>query len=114
MAAVEQNGGDAPPNPLEPAAELVDSSSTSVLDSTVHPQQDVMETDSAVTKAEKHERHGGVEGLEESPTKRRKVDASAENGDQVLTKSERQKGVVPIKAESASSRALREHVAYSE
>ena len=112
MPGVEQSGGNTPPNPLEPAVGLVGPSSTRELDSTVHPQEDVLGTDSAVTKAEKHERHGAVEGLEESPTKRRKVDASAENGDRGPSKSDRQKGVVPIKAESAFSAALCEPMAY--
>lgn len=89
-----------PPNPLEPAIQLDDSSTSNLLGKTVHPQQVPMTEDSAVTKAEKIERHGSANGVEESPSKRRKV--VSENGNQGPTRSERQKGVAPIKKESVA------------
>ncbi len=96
---MEQSGGNAPSNPLEPNSELEEPSATSAVNSTVHPQTDQITEDSAVTKAEKYERHGIADSVEESPSKRRRLDPRVEDGP---TKSERQKGVAPIKAESAS------------
>ena len=93
--------GHPPPNPLEPAVQLEDSSRSDLLDKTVHPQQVPMTEDSAVTKAEKTERHGLAHGVEESPLKRRRLDSANET--QSPTQSERQKGVAPIKKESAHS-----------
>ncbi len=87
-----------PPNPLEPAIELEESSTSDLLDKNIHPQQSPTAEDSAVTKAEKFERHGIADGVEGSPLKRRKLDS--ENGSQGPTRSERQKGVAPIKKES--------------
>ena len=104
MAGIEYNGGggddDAhpPPNPLDPAAPLKEPSNSNLLDKTVHPQQSPTAEDSAVTRAEKIERHGILRNGEESPAKRRKVDA--ENGSQGPIQSERRKGVAPIKKES--------------
>ena len=80
--------------------ELVQSSNPHTLDKTVHPQQIPMTEDSAVTKAEKLERHGVADGVEESSSKRRKVDS--ENGNRGPIQSERQKGVAPIKKESVA------------
>lgn len=100
MEGLEPSTDLSPPNPLEPAIHLDDSSNSDLLDKTVHPQQLPMTEDSAVTKAEKIERHGGASGVEESPSKRRKV--VSENGNQGPTRSERQKGVAPIKKESAA------------
>ena len=99
MAGMEQSGGEAPPNPLDPVAKLEDQSSKTLINGIVHPQADQTIEDSAVTKAEKYERHGAVESVEESPSKRRRLDTSVEDGEQGPTKSERQKGVAPIKTE---------------
>ena len=104
MAAIDESARDhhahPPPNPLEPAATLKEPSSSDSLDQTVHPQQTPTAEDSALTKAEKIERHGILHNGEESPAKRRKVDA--ENASQGPTQSERRKGVAPIKKESVS------------
>ena len=79
--------------------ELKESSNSDLLGKIVHPQQISTAEDSAVTKAEKFERHGIAGGVEDSPTtKRRKLDS--DNGAQGPTRSERQKGVAPIKIES--------------
>ena len=98
MAEV-RSGGDAPRNPLDPGENLKDPSNTDTINSVVHPQVASTTEDSAVTKAEKVERHGVEEGVEDSPSKRRKLDVKLENGVQNLTKSERKKGVAPIKSE---------------
>ena len=100
MAEVQKDGGNAPPNPLEPSVELQEASADRTT-SVAHPQDVVMDEDSAVTKAEKVERHDLNGNIEESPAKRRKLDNTAEIGEQGPTKSERKKGVAPIKAESA-------------
>lgn len=97
MAEMEYSSGYPPPNPLEPAIKLEESSNSDLLDKTVHPQQLPTAEDSAVTKAEKFERHGIADNVEESPSKRRRLDS--ENGAQGPIGSERQKGVVPIKKE---------------
>ena len=80
--------------------ELVESSNIHLLDKTVHPQQIPMTEDSAVTRAEKFERHGVADGVEESSSKRRKLDS--ENGNRGPIQSERRKGVAPIKKESVA------------
>ena len=100
MEGLEPSNGYPPPNPLEPAMELVESSNPHMLDKTVHPQQSPMTEDSAVTKAEKFERHGIADGVEESSSKRRKLDS--EKGNRGPIQSERQKGVAPIKKESVA------------
>lgn len=98
MTEMKSSGGQSPRNPLEPAIKL--DSESELLDKVVHPQQVPTNEDSAVTKAEKFERHGIADGMEESPPKRRKLES--ENGMQNPTPSERQKGVAPIKEESVS------------
>ena len=105
MEGSEHNSGHPPPNPLEPADQLKTSSNTDLLDKTVHPQQIPLTEDSAVTRAEKLERHGIANDVEESPSKRRKLDS--EIGSQGPTRSERQKGIAPIKKESVIS--MRSH-----
>ena len=100
MEGPEPSNGDPPPNPLEPAVGLMESSTPHLLDKTVHPQQIPMTEDSAVTKAEKFERHGIADGVEESSSKRRKLDS--ENVNRGPIQSERQKGVAPIKKESVA------------
>ncbi len=101
MTGMEYNSAYPPPNPLEPAIKLEQSSHPDLVDKIVHPQQLLAAEDSAVTKAEKFERHGIAEAVEESPSKRRKMDL--ENDSQGPTQSERRKGVAPIKKESESS-----------
>lgn len=132
-----------PPNPLEPATQLKPSSESASLDKSVHPQQAHSAEDSAVTKAEKYERHGvgaaveespaeaeshSAEGhveaspskrinldnatdheaqdshvasgdVEESPSKGMKLEDQSANEAKAPTRSERQKGVAPIKPE---------------
>lgn len=113
MAGMEySSSGDPPPNPLEPAIKLEKSLNSDVLDKTVHPQQAPNAEDSAVTKAEKFERHGIAGVVEETPSKRRKLEP--EIGTQHPTRSERQKGVAPIKKESASSMPIYEQPAYAD
>ena len=105
MADMEcSSNGDAPSNPMEPATKLELPSNSDLLDMTIHPQQLSTAEDSAVTRAEKVERHGNADGVEESPSKRRKLDS--ENGTEGPTRSERQKGVAPIKAESVSPMSI--------
>ena len=86
-------------NPLEPAALLSPkgSSATDVLDRIVHPAKTPNPEDSALTQAEKHERHGGEAEFDESPAKRVKLEPHPEA--ETPTRSERVKGVAPIKAE---------------
>lgn len=87
-----------PSNPIERGLDLELPSTSKPFEQVVQPQQVPLEEDSAATKAEKIERHF-IEGTsEEPPTKRVKL----ESNEQVLeaqTKTERQKGVAPIKAE---------------
>ena len=92
------------PNPIEYTAKLLPES-TSEREQYVHPQKSVESTDSAVTKAEKYERHGATEDSEETPSKRVKLDLGAEHdgNEELPIKTERQKGVAPIKAESVSA-----------
>lgn len=123
MSGMEQCSGNLPSNPLKPAVQLKDPGETSSLDKSVHPQQIPTIEDSAVTKAEKFERHGVEDAMEESPAKRIKLEngeqaysnhqesteglpsktikdeTNLDNRDRGLTKSERQKGVAPIKKE---------------
>ena len=106
MAGMEQSSGDLPCNPLDPAIKLEQSSNADLLDHTLHSQPLPTAEDSAVTKAEKFERHGNADGVEESPSKRRRVDPESET--QGPTQSERQKGVTPIKKESVLSIAIYE------
>ncbi|KAL8957023.1 MAG: hypothetical protein Q9183_006165 [Haloplaca sp. 2 TL-2023] len=89
-------------NPLEPDKKLASPSHVDNIERVVHPQDTIFAQDSAVAKAEKTERHGAENDFHESATKRLKIDnsASQENGDDGVTKSERQKGVAPIKPES--------------
>ena len=100
---MEHLGGETPPNPLEPAVTLMgpqDHSAANLVEKRAHPQDVQMVGDSAVTKAEKYERHGIENRVAESPSKRRKLENQQEDGHLGPTKSERQKGVAPIKPES--------------
>lgn len=94
-------------NPLNPAVPLEQKASA---DSLVHPQSEILPGDSAVTKAEKIERHGmaAVDERHEngdSPRKRVKLeddrasDPKANEAAPVQGGSERRKGVAPIKQE---------------
>ncbi|MCJ1281054.1 tRNA-dihydrouridine synthase 3 [Xylographa opegraphella] len=87
-----------PRNPLDPAAPL-HNSPPSPITQAAHPQAIPLETDSAVTKAEKYERHpnASVSESEEPSSKRIKLDAAPDTIASVP--GERQKGVVSIKAE---------------
>ena len=89
-------------NPLEPTTSLLPDPVGSQVEALVHPQDVVAPEDSAVTKAEKYERHAATEQFEESCPKRVKLDIGPEENDngQTHTRYERQKGVAPIKAES--------------
>ena len=101
---MEHLGGKKPPNPLEPAVTLLgpqDPSTANLAGKRAHPQDVQMPGDSAVTKAEKYERHGIEDIVAESPSKKRKLENQQENGHRDPTKSERQKGVAPIKPELA-------------
>ena len=96
----QKNGLDS--NPLEPTTSLLPNSAVGQREALVHPQNLVAPEDSAVTKAEKYERHAATDQFEESQPKRVKLDlAPDENVDgQTHTGHERRKGVAPIKAES--------------
>lgn len=61
----------------------------------------VDDEDSAVTKAEKFARHGVLDGVEASPSKRVKLDHETHSDAErdCSRQSTRQKGVAPIKAE---------------
>lgn len=101
LAEMEQNQGNPPPNPLDPAVSLTGLADPSSINSRVHPQKYQLPEDSAVTKAEKFERHSDANGVEESTSKRRKLDLNKAVNPGNSTPNHRQKGVAPIKAESA-------------
>lgn len=112
---------DSNANPIEPSAKLQPRRAEDDLERVVHPQAMPIAEDSAVTTAEKVERHGAASGNEvhESPSKKRKLaEEEAKDGDLGFetddnnskrnkgqnqdgpsVRSERQKGVAPIKAE---------------
>lgn len=93
---------DSASNPVNPSGTLDPLSTTRSVDRDVHPQQTEFEEDSAVTKAEKYERHGDANGVDESPSKRIKLDPTPASERQNLapSQSERKRGVAPVKAES--------------
>lgn len=84
-------------NPIDPSSELDHASKTESLEKLVHPQHAPKQEDSAVTKAEKVERHGLLDDFQEPPLKRVRLDIASEQAGPI--QSERQKGVAPIKAE---------------
>lgn len=89
-------------DPVDPEL-MLKPQSTSPTSQLLYPQNTPMEEDSAVTKAEKLERHGLEDTVEESPAKRIKLEP--ENGSELekaTAPRERQKGVAPIKAESVA------------
>lgn len=89
-------------NPLEPRGILGSPSDVNDREKVVHPQSTVFKEDSAVTKAEKAERHGAHVDFRESAAKRVKLDPSTsrEAGSNGISTSGRRKGVAPIKPES--------------
>ncbi len=89
-------------NPTDPETSLKPYVASKSIERVIHPQKTQEDEDSAVTKAEKFERHSAAEHEEEHPSKRVKLETSVETleGDPSPTKSERQKGVAPIKPES--------------
>ena len=93
------------PNPLEPTTALIPEPVRGSTDSLIHPQAEVAPEDSAVTKAEKFERHAAADDFEESDAKRVKLDIEddIDGSNETATRRERQKGVAPIKAESVSA-----------
>lgn len=99
----EQNG-TGPPNPLDPAQELQKPPPGVVTTEPTHPPQPILPGDSAVTRAEKVERHGHPDAspgtangdFQESPAKRIKLET---NGSSEVRSDERKKGVAPIKPE---------------
>lgn len=106
MANSRDEAQDLALNPVDPSTNLRSEISSEPVAKIVHPQQTQFEEDSAVTKAEKYERHADAQGVDELPSKRIKLDPSAgpEEIDQKLTRSGRRKGVAPVKAESVSLR----------
>lgn len=112
MGGMEHSSGDLPCNPLDPTIKLEQSSNSDLPDQTLHSQPLPTAEDSAVTKAEKLERHGIASGVEESPSKRRRVEPESET--QGPSHSERRKGVTPIKKESVSSIAFYEWPTYDQ
>lgn len=90
-------------NPLEPDRPLELPVNGHESRKETHPQETVFAVDSAVTEAEKIERHGvNDDDFQESPNKRIRINPSStrdEKSNDNLTKSERRKGVAPIKQE---------------
>ncbi|KAL8676849.1 MAG: hypothetical protein Q9186_006676 [Xanthomendoza sp. 1 TL-2023] len=86
-------------NPLDPDQSLKSPPEVLNVERTAHPQNTVLAEDSAVTKAEKLERHGDQMDFLESDAKRIKINPSAdlETANDGTTKSERRKGVAQVK-----------------
>ena len=101
MANMEDEGQNLALNPVDPSTRLKPDLASAAVAKKVHPQQTQFEEDSALSKAEKYERHGNVYDVDKLPSKRIKLDPDAGPGqeDQALNRSERRKGVAPIKAE---------------
>ncbi|KAL8646857.1 MAG: hypothetical protein Q9210_005892 [Variospora velana] len=96
-------------NPMEPTQSLKSPSHIPNAEKEVHPQKETFDEDSTLTKAEKIERHGGPDdGICESPPKRIKIEnlATKDASMTETTRSERRKGVAPIKAESVMDRSI--------
>lgn len=94
-------------NPLNPDVALEKKPSA---DNTANPQSEILPGDSAITKAEKVERHGAVDDqheFEDSPRKRVKLENDHDSGSTAAATTEatsesgvvRRKGVTPIKQE---------------
>ncbi|KAI4283216.1 MAG: hypothetical protein L6R38_002304 [Xanthoria sp. 2 TBL-2021] len=84
-------------NPLDPVQPLRSPPNIPDIEKAAHPQNTVLDEDSAVTKAEKLERHGGRDDFPEPEVKRIKVEHSID--EEARTRNERRKGVAPIKPE---------------
>ena len=92
--------------PIDPDTALRPNMKPKQVERIVHPQKNIEDGDSAVTRAEKFERHTAINQYEEPPQKRMKLETSNDLPKDSLqpTKSERQKGVAPIKPESVFCR----------
>ena len=90
-------------NPIEPSLNLEPVSNPKSAMDAIHPQKTLFDEDSAITKAEKYERHD-INDIDHLPSKRIKLDQDlgTEQTNQIPTQSERWKGVTPIKEESVS------------
>lgn len=106
LPSVESVDDNPPPNPLDPSTTLVPPPLDTQLEE-AHPPQPPLPEDSAVTKAEKFERHGQIkqtsctDDIEAPAAKRVKVHDDASSSEPPsINGSGRVKGVVPIKAES--------------
>ena len=101
MSDLKDEGQDLVLNPVDPSTSLKHDVNSETTTKIVHPQQTQFEEDSAVTKAEKYERHGDIHDIDETPTKRIKLDPNTDldRKKQALLNSERRKGVAPVKAE---------------
>lgn len=89
-------------NPLDPVQPLKSPSNVPDIERAAHPQNTPLDEDSAVTKAEKLERHGGRDDFPEPEAKRIKVEHSIDEEARAdsATRNERRKGVASIKPES--------------
>ncbi|KAL8806122.1 MAG: hypothetical protein Q9182_001523 [Xanthomendoza sp. 2 TL-2023] len=89
-------------NPLDPQQSLKLPLDVPDVERTAHPQNTVLTADSAVTTAEKLERHGDQSDFLEPDAKRIKINPTAnlETGNGDITRSERRKGVAAVKPES--------------
>lgn len=103
-------------NLIEPQQALGPQPTSPSVERIVHPQQPPpLEEYSAVTKAEKIERHSTTGGDEERSLKRVKLEPSSdlEVQKEAPARIERQKGVTPIKAESVAFQQLPELQAHN-
>lgn len=103
---MSSNGHADVANPIDPETSLTPDAAPKTFERSIHPQKTQQDEDSAVTKAEKFERHAAAEHEEEHPSKRVKLEMSGATHEcnPSPTKSERQKGVAPIKSESVCVR----------
>lgn len=96
-----------PSNPIEPGLNLKLPPTSEPFEQVIQPQQAPLEEDSAAAKAEKMERHFNEDTTEEPPAKRVKLESNEqafelELQEEAQTKTERTKGVAPIKPESVN------------
>ena len=90
-------------NPVDPELQLKPQPTSPSANQILGPHNPPMGEDSAVTRAEKLERHGLEDTVEESPAKRIKLEpANGSESKIVPAPRERQKGVASIKAESVA------------
>lgn len=93
-----------PVNPLEPSS-LLKEPPPEPLREEAHPPQPPLPEDSAVTKAEKYERHGleaepSTDDLDNPPSKRVKLDGEFQSGVKGQSRvGERIKGIAQVKPE---------------